>query len=75
MLRRPQLMPELIDALWRDTEGVDLVDYEISNSSGTVLKYEQGKDPVRPGLRLFREFSLHVLASPWTRAASSRPPT
>ena len=41
-MRRPQLMPELEDALAR-TEGVGMIDYEVSNNSGTVLKYEQEK--------------------------------
>lgn len=36
--RRPQLMPELIPAL-KATPGVELVDYQVSNSSGTVLSY------------------------------------
>jgi putative ABC transport system permease protein len=42
MMRRPQLMPELEAAL-AATEGVGLIDYEVSNNSGTVLKYEQEK--------------------------------
>jgi putative ABC transport system permease protein len=41
-MRRPQLMPDLEDALAR-TEGVGLIDYEVSNNSGTVLKYENEK--------------------------------
>ena len=41
-MRRPQLMPELEPAL-AATEGVGLIDYEVSNNSGTVLKYEQEK--------------------------------
>jgi len=41
-MRRPQLKPELEDALAL-TEGVGLIDYEISNNSGTVLKYEKEK--------------------------------
>jgi putative ABC transport system permease protein len=41
-LRRPQLMPELEEAL-AATEGVGLIDYEVSNNSGTVLKYEKEK--------------------------------
>ena len=41
-LRRPQLMPELEVALAR-TEGVGLIDYEVANNSGTVLKYEKEK--------------------------------
>ncbi|MFO7654499.1 MAG: ABC transporter permease [Candidatus Krumholzibacteriia bacterium] len=39
-LRRPQLLPELIPLL-EDVEGVDLVDYNVTNSRGTVLRYEQ----------------------------------
>ncbi len=42
LMRRRQLMPELIDQL-RATEGVDLVDYEVSNGSGEVLKYGKEK--------------------------------
>jgi putative ABC transport system permease protein len=38
-MRRPQLEPECIDIL-RDVEGVDQVDYMISNSGGTILTYE-----------------------------------
>ena len=38
MRRRPQLLPDLIAPL-RQTAGVDLVDYQVSNSSGTVLNY------------------------------------
>jgi putative ABC transport system permease protein len=41
-MRRPQLMPELEVAL-AATEGVGLIDYEVSNNSGTVLKYENEK--------------------------------
>ena len=41
-MRRSQLRPELEGALAR-TEGVGLIDYEISNNSGTVLKYEKEK--------------------------------
>jgi len=41
-MRRTQLKPELEDALAR-TEGVGLIDYEVSNNSGTVLKYEKEK--------------------------------
>ncbi len=41
-MRRTQLRPELEDAL-AQTEGVGLIDYEISNNSGTVLKYEKEK--------------------------------
>ena len=42
MMRRPQLMPELPEAL-EETEGVGLIDYEIGNNSGMVLNYEQEK--------------------------------
>jgi len=42
LMRRRQLMPELIDEL-RATEGVDLVDYEVSNNTGEVLKYGKEK--------------------------------
>jgi len=38
MLRRPHLMPEVAEALER-TPGVGVVDYQLSNNSGTVLKY------------------------------------
>jgi len=41
-MRRTQLQPELEDALAR-TEGVGMIDYEVSNNSGTVLKYEKEK--------------------------------
>ncbi len=41
-MRRSQLKPELEDALAR-TEGVGMIDYEVSNNSGTVLKYEKEK--------------------------------
>jgi putative ABC transport system permease protein len=41
-MRRSQLMPELEDALAR-TEGVGMIDYEVANNSGTVLKYEKEK--------------------------------
>jgi len=41
-MRRPQLKPDLEDALAR-TEGVGMIDYEVSNNSGTVLKYEKEK--------------------------------
>ena len=37
-LRRPQLMPELIAPL-EATEGVGLVDYQLSNGRGMVLAY------------------------------------
>ncbi len=39
--RRRQLLPDLIGPV-RATEGVDQVDYQVSNGSGSVLKY--GKD-------------------------------
>ncbi len=42
LMRRPQIMPEAIEAL-RQTEGVGLVDYQVSNGSGTVLKYGKEK--------------------------------
>lgn len=38
LLRRPQLMPECIEAL-QAVEGIDRVDYFISNNDGTVLTY------------------------------------
>lgn len=38
LLRRPQLMPECIEAL-QAVEGIDHVDYFISNNDGTVLTY------------------------------------
>jgi putative ABC transport system permease protein len=41
-LRRPQLMPEILPPL-EQTEGVGLMDYEVTNGSGTVLKYGQEK--------------------------------
>ncbi|MCK9995956.1 MAG: ABC transporter permease [Candidatus Krumholzibacteria bacterium] len=41
-MRRTQLKPELVDALAR-TEGVGMIDYEVSNNSGTVLKYGKEK--------------------------------
>ncbi len=41
-MRRTQLKPELVDALAR-TDGVGMIDYEVSNNSGTVLKYEKEK--------------------------------
>ncbi|MDX2474643.1 MAG: ABC transporter permease [Candidatus Krumholzibacteria bacterium] len=41
-MRRTQLKPDLEDALAR-TEGVGIIDYEVSNNSGTVLKYEKEK--------------------------------
>ena len=41
-MRRPQLMPELLPPI-EQTEGVGLIDYEVTNGSGTVLKYGQEK--------------------------------
>lgn len=40
--RRPQLLPELIAPV-RATAGVGLVDYQVSNGSGSVLKYGKEK--------------------------------
>ncbi len=40
--RRRQLLPDLIDPV-RATEGVDEVDYQVSNGSGSVLKYGKEK--------------------------------
>ena len=40
MLRRPHLMPEVAAAL-AETPGVGVVDYQLANNSGTVLKYGQ----------------------------------
>lgn len=42
LLRRPHLEPDLIPVV-QQTAGVDLVDYEVSNGRGMVLKYEQEK--------------------------------
>ncbi|MBU8869427.1 MAG: ABC transporter permease [Gemmatimonadales bacterium] len=42
LMRRPQILPECAGAL-AETEGVDLVDYQISNGEGMVLKYEREK--------------------------------
>jgi putative ABC transport system permease protein len=42
LMRRPQIQPDAIDAL-RQTEGVGLVDYQVSNGTGTVLKYGKEK--------------------------------
>ena len=48
LLRRPQLEPELIPFI-EATEGVGIIDYEVTNGMGTVLKYEQEKTNfVRP---------------------------
>lgn len=41
-LRRPQLMPDVLPPL-EQTEGVGLIDYQVTNGSGTVLKYGQEK--------------------------------
>ena len=41
-MRWPQMMPELIEPV-RNTEGVDVVDYQVNNGSGTVLKYGEEK--------------------------------
>jgi putative ABC transport system permease protein len=40
--RRPHLLPEILQPV-RDTEGVGLVDYQVSNGSGTVLTYGKEK--------------------------------
>lgn len=40
--RRRHLMPELIPGI-QATDGVDMVDYEVSNGSGMVLRYGQEK--------------------------------
>lgn len=42
LMRRPQIQPEAIDAL-RQTDGVGLVDYQVSNGTGSVLKYGKEK--------------------------------
>ena len=42
LMRRPQILPDCAEAV-ASTEGVGLVDYEISNGSGVVLKYGQQK--------------------------------
>ena len=42
LMRRPQLDPECIQVL-KDTEGVELVDYQVSNDSGMILKYREEK--------------------------------
>jgi len=42
LMRRPQLEPECIQVL-KDTEGVELVDYQVSNDNGMVLKYREEK--------------------------------
>ncbi len=40
--RRPQLMPELLPGL-EATPGVDMVDYQVTNSQGMVLRFGQEK--------------------------------
>ncbi len=42
LLRRPQILPECALAL-EGLEGVELVDYQVSNGSGMVLKYGKEK--------------------------------
>lgn len=42
MMRRPQILPDCDFAL-RDVEGVELVDYQVSNGRGMVLKYREEK--------------------------------
>jgi putative ABC transport system permease protein len=42
LLRRPQLLPDLIKVLER-TEGVGAIDYQVSNGRGMVIKHEQEK--------------------------------
>ncbi len=42
LMRRPQILPDCDSAL-RDVEGVELVDYQVSNGSGMVLKYRDEK--------------------------------
>ncbi len=42
MMRRPQILPECAVALTK-TEGVDLVDYQVSNGDATILKYGKEK--------------------------------
>jgi putative ABC transport system permease protein len=42
ILRRPHLMPDVGEALAR-TPGVEVVDYQLTNNSGMVLKYGQEK--------------------------------
>jgi len=40
LMRRPQILPECAEIL-QTTEGIGLVDYEVSNGSGEVLQYEK----------------------------------
>ncbi len=42
LMRRAQLGPDCIDAL-KETSGIEFVDYQVSNSSGMVLKYREEK--------------------------------
>jgi len=42
LMRRPQILPECDRAL-RDVDGVQLVDYQVSNGSGMVLKFQEEK--------------------------------
>jgi putative ABC transport system permease protein len=42
LMRRPQILPDC-DLALRDVEGVELVDYEVSNGSGMVLKFQEEK--------------------------------
>jgi putative ABC transport system permease protein len=42
LMRRPQILPDCIPVL-RNVEGVELVDYQVSNGSGMVLKYREEK--------------------------------
>ncbi len=42
LARRPQLMPDLIPGL-EQTPGVALVDYQVTNSQGMVLRYKKEK--------------------------------
>ena len=73
MMRRPQLMPELIGP-WRATEGVGLVDYEVSNNSGTVLKYGKERTNFVQVFGSSENFPFMFSHHAWTRAASSPPP-
>ncbi len=42
LMRRPQILPDCDWAL-REVDGVELVDYQVSNGSGMVLKYREEK--------------------------------
>ncbi|MCP4291763.1 MAG: FtsX-like permease family protein [bacterium] len=42
LMRRPQLLPDSIEVL-KNTAGVELVDYQVSNGEGMVLKYREEK--------------------------------